>query len=295
MYKTFSNSSIGESHIKSGKQCQDYSIHYSSRDEEFHIIALADGHGGDKYFRSQKGSEYACKAAKECAIKCMREKSFTERMIGLIDENGSEKEIDSLLIQLEKSIIGAWSKKVLEDIEENEFNDDELNVYDEEKREHVKNTDYGTKAYGTTLIMAVICDKFWFGLHIGDGTFVTVSNEGFFSNPIELDEKCVGNFVTSICDNDAINLFHHSYGNEKLKAIFIASDGVDESFISGESFHNFYRSIIKETEEDFNSAIKDLKVFLPTLGKKGSQDDVSLAGIIEITKNANEKQVKNDV
>jgi len=288
MYKTFSISSIGESHIKKGKQCQDYSINYNSRNEEYFLIAVADGHGGEKYFRSHKGAEFACKAAKECAVKCMRESSFTDAMTRLINEQAdqtdiNEKEIDALLVQLEKSIIGAWSRKVSDDISENEFNDSELDVYEEDKRDRIKNTDYGTKAYGTTLILSVICKSFWFGLHIGDGTFVTVTEEGVFSNPIDLDEKCIGNFVTSICDNDAISLFHHAYGCESLKAIFIASDGVDESFVSEEAFHNFYRTIINETDEDFEGAIKDLKKFLPTLGKKGSQDDVSLAGIIKRT------------
>jgi serine/threonine protein phosphatase PrpC len=232
MYKTFSSTSIGETHVRNNKPCQDYSLNYNFRNGSYYIIAVADGHGGDKYFRSQKGSEFACKAAKECAVKCMRENDFVETISCLIckqskisavkskfpngnydpqsEFNNNAKKIDSLLVQLEKSIIGAWSQKVFDDINENEFNDEELKVYDEDKRERVKNTDYGTKAYGTTLKLAVICENFWFGLHIGDGTFVTVSEDGVFDNPIELDEKCVGNFVTSICDNDAISLFHHA-------------------------------------------------------------------------------------
>ena len=57
MNEHFNVTSIGYSHVKSGKVCQDFSSSYS--DGERTIITACDGHGGEVYIRSHKGSKFA--------------------------------------------------------------------------------------------------------------------------------------------------------------------------------------------------------------------------------------------
>lgn len=45
----------GYSHLLSNKECQDSSI--SWRGKKYSAVIISDGHGGEKYFRSAKGSE----------------------------------------------------------------------------------------------------------------------------------------------------------------------------------------------------------------------------------------------
>ena len=60
MIAYFTKTSIGYSHIKENKCCQDYSACY--HDEERTIITACDGHGGDIYVRSHLGSKFASNA-----------------------------------------------------------------------------------------------------------------------------------------------------------------------------------------------------------------------------------------
>ena len=57
MTEHFNVTSIGYSHVKSGKVCQDFSSSYSDRERT--IITACDGHGGEVYIRSHKGSKFA--------------------------------------------------------------------------------------------------------------------------------------------------------------------------------------------------------------------------------------------
>jgi len=186
-----------------------------------------------------------------------------------------------LIERLEESIIQRWNSKVLSLIEGNPFKEDELSHLDEDVRNKMKDKklDYRFKAYGATLIVAVIGNGFWFGFQIGDGTFV-MKNNSKYSQPVELDELCVGTYTTSICGSDAIQRFHHAWGKETPDAILIATDGVDESFESEEGLYKFYDNVIKNSLDDWEANIKELKEYLPELSRKGSRDDISLAWII---------------
>jgi hypothetical protein len=190
---------------------------------------------------------------------------------------------EEYLVKVEESVIAKWNEKIYSHIVTNAFADDELASIDEEHKARMRDdsSDYRYKSYGATLIVAVVSVGFWFGFQIGDGTFVVKQN-GKYSQPIELDPKCVGVNVTSICDSNAIKYFHHAWGYGIPDAIFAASDGVDESFASVEGLYKFYENIIKNSAEDWLVNVQELNSYLPELSVQGSRDDVSLAAIINL-------------
>ena len=53
----------GDSHKVTNKPCQDYA--YSESNEYLSMAIVSDGHGGERYFRSQIGSELAVNITKE--------------------------------------------------------------------------------------------------------------------------------------------------------------------------------------------------------------------------------------
>jgi len=279
--KCFSISVQGASHKKIDKICQDSSKHHpaTKKEAKYTIVAVSDGHGGDKYFRSHIGSQQAVKVAISSLHNYLGASDF---MKTIQDNTISGEKKDDLVTALEESIIAKWNKDIKLELEKNEFTDNELAPLDDEYKEKIldKSLDYRFKTYGATLIVAVVFDNFWLGFQIGDGTFVIKQN-GEYSQPIELDPKCVGVNVTSICDANAIRYFHHAWGYGVPEAIFIASDGVDESFATVEGLYKFYDNIIKNSNEDWDGNVKEIEAYLPELSEKGSRDDVSLAAIIK--------------
>ena len=270
-YKAYNFTVVGASHKKMKKPCQDASV--SLNKEDYILTAVCDGHGGNDYFRSDRGSEFAVQAVK----KCMSDRDILPMLSFYADD---KERVNEMLVQLEKSIISTWNDLVESDYREDPFTMDELENVHPQIRFHYAIGEGIEYAYGTTMLVNVITDEFWFGIHIGDGECVTVDHLGQFSHPIPHDDNCVYNYTTSICDRTAIYNMRHHFSKELPKALFIASDGVDNCFANNDKLHDFYSMIINSFDSmDESFAILELLDYLPKMSQKGSGDDISL-GII---------------
>ncbi|WP_010256794.1 PP2C family serine/threonine-protein phosphatase [Treponema primitia] len=275
MYQAFSCSVTGASHAKSGKPCQDYSLHYA--DKNVAIAVVADGHGSDAHFRSDRGARFAC----ECAVKLIA--AFAEKYGGNLGE--------SELPELARCIACEWDKRVTEDWEEDPpgtLNKEQVSG-DSENHEGSKNPKDlldPREAYGSTLIAAAVTRSGWFGLQIGDGKCAVRYTDGDFMQPIPWDEKCFLNVTTSLCDTDPGSEFRFYASREIPAALFIGTDGVDNSYPvhENEKHLNGLYSIIADNfaREGFKKGLVELRDFLPILTQKGSGDDVSIAGIMRV-------------
>ena len=262
--------SIGASHIRAGKECQDFSLSEST--ETYSMVVVCDGHGGENYFRSAYGSCFAAQAASACISEFMQD----------FDTTVVPAKPEQLLVQLEKSIIAKWNTSVWEHYESNPFSEEELGSISENRRQRVLSGKSIESTYGTTLIALAWTESFWFGMQIGDGKCVRINKDGTFDQPIPANEKCFLNTTTSICDANAIEDFRHYFSAEMPAAVFCGSDGIDDSFIRDEQLYKLYSTVARSlSENEFDTACTELEDYLPRLSSKGSGDDVSIAGILD--------------
>ena len=269
--QSFHLSTQGASHIKRNKECQDSSDSYY--DDNCAIAIVCDGHGGDDYVRSASGSAFACAAAKTCIL----------NFIGNVNKDDLRRHHKQLIYNLNASIISAWNEAVYDHYEANPFTEAEIAVLSERaKRKYLKEKRIES-AYGTTLI-AVACTKdYWFGIHIGDGKCVAVNPEGRFLQPIPWDDKCFLNATTSICDSDALNRFRSFYSEKLPVAVFVGSDGIDDCFSTEQQLNNLYKTVLYSfATSEFDTAVEDLRDYLPRLSAKGSGDDVSVSAVLDL-------------
>lgn len=276
-HKAFNVQTIGASHEKSGKPCQDYS--FSSFGINYAMAIVCDGHGSDKYFRSDIGSKVACEITSQAI------KSFFGRRI---DNKAAlakfQHNPEATLQHLASFIILKWREAVENHVKTHPFTSNEIDNLSDKDKNSINSPDGWISAYGTTLIAAVRTSQYWFGLHIGDGKCVVVSETDEYLQPIPWDDKCFLNATTSLCDEKAFEHFRVFFSSDNLpKAIFVATDGLDDTFGTDESLHGFYKSVLQLfAEKSFDDAKAELQSFLPNLSEKGSQDDISIAGIINI-------------
>lgn len=264
---SFSATTIGASHIAVEKQCEDYSVNEDS--DGYSIIVVCDGHGGEKYFRSDVGSKLAAEAAMDMLHKFLKETVCMTKMPS--DKNWQK--------QLAGSIIVSWIDKIASHTTENPFTEEELSVLNDVEKEKVADGNFNF-IYGTTLLGVVMTSNAIFGFHIGDGKCVAIDGNDECSEPIPWDDDCFLNKTTSLCDSDAINRFRFYYATDNLPvAVFIGSDGVDDTY-PDEYLHQFYKTLYADIKRDREAAIKNLVDYLPDISKKGSKDDISIAGII---------------
>ena len=273
-YIAFDYKATGETHVKVQKKCEDACGSLSIPEEGIYICAVADGHGSDNYPRTDRGSEFAVNVAIQCLL------DFS-RKVDPLELFGSLKE--DIIQRLKGSILNGWYKLVESDYKKDSFSSCELETVPEPFKSLYLSGEKVEKAYGTTLIAYVITKNFALGLQIGDGKCVTVGHDGQCMIPIKDDPECYLNITTSICDSDAISEFRDDISADLPIAVFCGSDGVEDSYSSLEELISLYRSmaIIFGSKGEI-AGREEIEAYLPILTKRGSGDDVSIAGIINV-------------
>lgn len=254
---------IGASHIKNNICCQDSSGFFSS--DRYAIAIVADGHGSSKHFRSERGSLYAVEASKNAIGELMT-----------LGDRTLIKNKDEVLKQIIKHIIFLWNNKVEEDYSQHPFTDEELGILSDSEKDSVAR-DY-VKAYGTTLLLTVLTDKYTFGLQIGDGECIIINSEGNVIKPIPEDERLVFNVTTSLCGKTAAQDFRFFWIDTPSKAGFLTTDGVRNSFANEDYFVTFAKTVLDDfSENETKESLAELEAFLSKLSMDGSSDDMSIA------------------
>lgn len=266
-YLEISGHHIGKSHVLNGLNCEDYSLDYS--DESLSFIAISDGHGDKNCFRSDRGARYACEIALHLC------KDF-QRITSHID-NVKHCDFERLIISLETEIADKWKAMVLSDVQDHPFLEKEILSASPEAQEVYRSGSRLEKAYGCTLIIAMCTEKYWLSCQIGDGKCIAAFRDGVFVEPIPIDENCLGNRSTSLCNSNAKDSFRHYYSSERPLAVFVSSDGIEESFDQAGLYNCFYSIGYWLKESGFDETKKKVDDLLPQISEGGSGDDVSLA------------------
>lgn len=242
----------GYSHKTIGKVCQDSSLTWQDPESDLVMAVVSDGHGGDKYIHSDLGSWLAC----QVALESTREYTgYVKEMEGLTQES---------LQTLFTAIYTRWATFILD-------LDPEAPLYH----------------YGCTLMGYVQTSRWWMAFQIGDGKLVMkksvqgTSDDMKFCQPVPWDDRCILNVTTSLCDAEAIHEFRYAVGTECPEAVFLGSDGIDDTFSDGELLYRFYQHLLDSLAED---GLFRVRLRLPDVlnhySQVGSQDDMSVAAVV---------------
>ena len=299
------NSVIGSSHIRNGLPNQD-ALRISRPDHsEFSlplILAVSDGHGSAKSFRSHIGSQKAVQAAVDIITENIVEGKFTPD--GQQNPNLATIK-DFACNNLPQRIVKRWQHLVGEHLENNKITEEEwecLNNRGGEKNLEfitgILNQKYQEKnpqsnynfsiIYGATLLSVIVTDSFLVYLQIGDGDIICLDSTGYIRRPLAKDKRLIANETTSLCMNKAweqfqVNLeaYSDSFLNKIPSLILLATDGYSNSFSSEEGFQKVakdYRDLIHKN--GINYIEKQLELFLSQTSAQGSGDDITI-GIIK--------------
>lgn len=272
MLKGFSHSVKGASHEQSGLVCQDSSAHFVC--DHYAVAVVADGHGSKKHFRSNMGSKFAVEATLDTIANFY---SDAENFEKTFPQNHK-----FVIKRINKQIIANWNSKVSEHLSKNPVTAEEKSKFTYEEFEQIPPESY----YGTTLIACIAGRDFTFGMQIGDGSLITVFDDGEAVNPIEYDESAPANITASLCNAGAASYFNGFYvDKKKLIAAFASTDGLYTSFGSDNDFLDYHTIITSQlaANNDFEAAV------IKNIIKRshfGTQDDVSLSCVYDTDKAA---------
>ena len=245
------------------------------------IAIVSDGHGGAIHSRSDIGAQMALCAARY-----------------VIDNNPLTSWFDPYIRPaLFDELVRTWRELVTEhhNIIRAVDETDNTPLFENVPQENSQEINV---LYGCTLMVACVHPSGWFTFQIGDGKCVTINRiqtcsdslgnnstfniQKMLAEPIPDDDRCFLHMTTSLCDTDAATEFRFCSGDKASTpvAIFLGSDGIDNSWGTEEALHNFYIEVLKHctSAEDVT---RDLAESLPQLSQAGSQDDMSVAAIVD--------------
>ena len=191
MWKILKSCTIGEQHIAAHRPCQDRYLVCQTYDRL--ILAVADGHGGSFYCRSNVGARYAC----EAAVEILKDTTVPWELVPLRIKALYDSKVESHLL-----------KKPLSE-------DERILV----------NGQLDRIAYGSTLLTVCITPEGVFRAQVGDGEIHVVTASGNFLEDLPEDDNCVGFFTTSLVSPFATDQFRWSFDRETPAVAVLYTDG----------------------------------------------------------------------
>jgi serine/threonine protein phosphatase PrpC len=178
------------------------------------VVAVADGHGHHRHFRSARGSQLAVAAA------CQAVPELTATLAGRpggIEAGEIVRQIHQVLVP---AVTARWREAVREDLAAEPITPEE-----EPSRSP---GDDPVIAYGTTLLVAAVWGEWLLLAQIGDGDILAVTPVGAALLPVPGDPLLDGRHTTSLCSPGAEHSFRAaavSTALTPLLGVLLATDG----------------------------------------------------------------------
>jgi serine/threonine protein phosphatase PrpC len=280
----------GASHKQTGRPNQDAISHWPvSGKGTALIVAVADGHGSAKCFRSHTGAKFAVTAAIEGLQWYLNEQPNYLPFLAF-----REKAEQCLTVDL----FFRWEEMVGTHIHENPFTPEELeeleNKVDPEARQEVENNP--NLAYGATMLAVLLARSYGIYLQLGDGDILAVSDDGQVIRPLPGDERLVGNETTSLCRREPIRDFRikvEDFSGPRPALVLLATDGYANSFVSEEDFLKVAPDFLGLIRQEGVDQVRDnLEAWLTETSRLGSGDDITLGLICRLDALGHPSEIK---
>ncbi|WP_460193537.1 protein phosphatase 2C domain-containing protein [Thermosynechococcus sp. FA-CM-4201] len=151
------------------------------------------------------------------------------------------------------------------------------------RQENYYSTSTSYKPFGTTLLFAGIINNYLYLSQIGDGSIMILDSTGWHPAFQETTgSNLVGGQTHSLASQNTDKLFQVTQKPlNDVAAIFLSTDGLENSFDSAKDFQDLLQAIIDNLSDYRFTEVADLlQNRLSTYTSQGSGDDIALVGLI---------------
>jgi serine/threonine protein phosphatase PrpC len=275
IWRAIGKSIRGASHLRSGLPNQD-AIQFDPESGAGSpvIVAVSDGHGSAKSFRSDVGASLGVQAAvAEC-------RNLLSGHPDLTNLSAIKRTAEELLPQ---QIVRHWERLVNDHLLQNPVSIEEFGAV-EKARGAIERQSVEANpliCYGATAMTAVVADAFIFFLQLGDGDILTISEEGTVSRPMAADERLIANETTSLCMPNAWRDFRFAFqalSGAPPALILISTDGYINSFTDPAGFLKAGSDFLELIRSAGLPAVQEsLETWLSDASTVGSGDDITVS------------------
>ncbi len=212
------STALGSRHVRAGRPNQDAarSDRIGAGPDEVLVVAVADGHGGDRYVRSDVGSRLAVGGA--CAV--------VRQIVEAGQLARAPRQLERLAHQeLIPRIVAEWRRGCSDHLAEVPFSDEE------QTRAGTPLEHEPLVAYGSTLLVAILSTTSCLLLQLGDGDCVVADLDGDATSPMPRDDRLIGGETTSLCLESAERDFRvAAIEGTTTRLVLLATDGYGVAF-----------------------------------------------------------------
>ena len=262
-------SRTGASHLRRGVVCQDASGHRSLLDrsgQPVQVMAVADGHGGQRYTRSDVGSRLACEVAFTLLAAQFSQWSCA-------NQAELQRWRSWLQTTFPRSLHQKWMKAV------------ERHWQEESTELDALEQPFTPLAYGTTIGVVIMTPTWWGHTGLGDWDLVRVDPSGDVTliNEEQDEAQTSGEATYSLCLSNAYahfgartTVYPIAEGSPDF-SLFLSTDGVRKSCSTDEDFYEIAMYLCRGERPRSSKEAKELDADLDRISSQGSGDDVSVA------------------
>ncbi len=222
------------------------------------VMAVADGHGGRRYLRSDVGSRLACEGALAAV-----ERALQERPPGDGDGGWSRW----LERELPEAVVAGW-----------------LQAVEADWHRQPGEGPFQPLLYGSTLGLVVMTPLWWGHTGLGDWDLVRVEADGrALLVEEESDPAAAGEATCSLCLPQAAALFapraalHPIPPDDDAFALVLCTDGIRKSCATDADFLTLAAWLARSGGEAGSEGAGTLEAALDRISREGSGDDVTVA------------------
>ncbi len=299
----------GASHRRKGVVCQDASGWHCFQDRQgelVQVMAVADGHGGARYGRSDVGSWLACRTALNTARQLFQSQAIgaatplssrptdagpalsepsPQQLLELQQDQGQQEQLQQ----------DQWQQDQWQQDQWQQWLGQELPQVIQRRwlravRRHwrVQPPADGREAfspllYGTTLGLVVMTPRWWGHTGLGDWDLLQLQASGSRLLSQENDPAAAGEATFSLCLNDAAAHCAPRTAIQRLDletpafALLLSTDGIRKSCSTDDDFFALGRYLSQAPLPQAVEPPVDLAASLDRISSQGSGDDVTVA------------------
>lgn len=276
---------IGASHRRNGLPNQDAEKCRVDALGRSAVAAVADGHGSRRCPRSDRGSKYAAETAAELLA------GYT---VDGWDPSAVHRDSE---VDLPQRLVLRWREKVEADLTAHPFMPADLDTLSSADRRAIE-TD-PRSAYGTTVVAALLTERFALYLQLGDGDILVLpegDDEPF--RPLPADPRSFANETASLGVSRAGSSSRPGergpWADVRVKvvpmsgappaAVLLTTDGYPNSFVNDAEFLKAAASLRRiGRDHGWDYIREELGGWLEEASEKGSGDDVTVALLVLMT------------
>ena len=238
------------------------------------IVAVADGHGSAKCFRSDRGARLAVLTATDVLAEFVAGQAEAPTLTAvkrLAEET------------LPQQMVRRWQAAVEADLEHDPVTEDEWARLAEREGEATvhKVAEKPLLVYGATLLAALVTQEYLLFLQLGDGDILTVSNELEVQRPLPGDRRLFANETTSLSGKQAWRDFRVAFqalSGPPPALVLLTTDGYPNSFRDDPGFLQVGADLVQLIRADGLDLVRaNLDTWLSEASAAGSGDDITVA------------------